>query len=109
MAVKRRVAVLFGGRAPEHDVSIVSGLQALGAIDTGAYEAFPVYLSMQGEWFVGDALRDRANYIPNDEIRRGLTQVTLNRVGGAAFDAIHRADDFLNAVAHRAGELAVEQ
>lgn len=78
MAVKRRVAVLFGGRAPEHDVSIVSGLQALGAIDTGAYEAFPVYLSMQGEWFVGDALRDRANYIPNDEIRRGLTQVTLD-------------------------------
>ena len=48
MAVKRRVAVLFEGRAPEHDVSIVSGLQALGAIDTGAYEAFPVYLSMQG-------------------------------------------------------------
>ena len=78
MAVKRRVAVLFGGRAPEHDVSIVSGLQGLGAIDTGAYEAFPVYLSMQGEWFVGDALRDRANYIPNDEIRRGLTQVTLD-------------------------------
>ena len=78
MAVKGRVAVLFGGRAPEHDVSIVSGLQALGAIDTGAYEAFPVYLSMQGEWFVGDALRDRANYIPNDEIRRGLTHVTLD-------------------------------
>ena len=58
MAVKRRVAVLFGGRAPEHDVSIVSGLQGLEAIDTGAHEAFPVYLSMQGEWFVGDALRD---------------------------------------------------
>lgn len=77
MAVKRRVAVLFGGRSPEHDVSIISGLQALDAVDAGTYDTFPVYISMQGEWFIGDALRDRANYIPNDEIRRSLTQVNL--------------------------------
>ena len=47
---------------------------------------------------------------PGDSQRfEGLAQVPLNWVGGAAFDAIHRADDFLNAVTHRAGELAVEQ
>tara|TARA_B100000676_G_scaffold308733_1_gene370357 strand:+ start:3640 stop:4851 length:1212 start_codon:yes stop_codon:yes gene_type:complete len=78
MTVKRRVAVFFGGRSPEHDVSIVSGLQALGAVDASTFDAFPVYISMQGEWFIGDALRHRVNYIPNDEIRRSLTQVTLD-------------------------------
>ncbi|HXW31152.1 MAG TPA: D-alanine--D-alanine ligase A, partial [Xanthobacteraceae bacterium] len=44
MADKQRVAVLFGGRSPEHDVSIVTGLQALEAIDSARYDAFPVYV-----------------------------------------------------------------
>jgi D-alanine-D-alanine ligase len=78
MTAKRRVAVLFGGRSPEHDVSIVSGLQALGAIDSAAYDAFPVYLSTQGDWFVGEALRERGNYLPDDNTRRALTEVTLD-------------------------------
>lgn len=78
MAAKRRVAVFFGGRSPEHDVSIVSGLQALGAVDTGTYDAFPVYISSQGEWFVGDALRERSNYLPDDNMRRALTEVMLD-------------------------------
>jgi D-alanine-D-alanine ligase len=78
MTTKRRVAVLFGGRSPEHDVSIVTGLQALGAVDASAYDAFPVYISSQGKWFVGDALRDRANYLPDDHTRRSLTEVMLD-------------------------------
>ena len=77
MTTKRRVAVLFGGRSPEHDVSIVTGLQALNAVDGARHEAFPVYLSVQGEWFIGDALRDRENYLPDDRVRSGLTEVTL--------------------------------
>lgn len=77
MTAKRRVAVLFGGRSPEHDVSIVTGLQSLNAVDGAAYEAFPVYLSVQGEWFIGDALRDRENYLPDDRVRNRLTEVTL--------------------------------
>jgi D-alanine-D-alanine ligase len=78
MMTKRRVAVLFGGRSPEHDVSIVTGLQALGAVDASAYDAFPVYISRQGGWFVGDALRDRENYLPDDNTRRSLTEVMLD-------------------------------
>ena len=45
---KTRVAVLFGGRSPEHDVSIVSGLQALNALDSDQYEGFPVYIAGDG-------------------------------------------------------------
>ena len=78
MTAKRRVAVLFGGRSPEHDVSIVTGLQAMGAVDASAYDAFPVYISSQGKWFVGNALRDRANYLPDDNARRNLTEVMLD-------------------------------
>ncbi|CAM5771764.1 D-alanine--D-alanine ligase [Labrys miyagiensis] len=67
---KTRVAVLFGGRSPEHDVSIVSGLQALNALDSTKYEGFPVYVAGDGAWFTGDALRNRAGYIPDEEARR---------------------------------------
>ena len=38
---KTRVAVLFGGRSPEHDVSVVSGLQALNALDAATIRGFP--------------------------------------------------------------------
>jgi len=82
MMSKTRVAVLFGGRSPEHDVSIVSGLQALNALDSSKYEGFPVYIAGDGAWFTGDALRNRANYIPDEEARKALTRVDLDLSAG---------------------------
>jgi D-alanine-D-alanine ligase len=78
MADKQRVAVLFGGRSPEHDVSIVTGLQALEAIDSARYEAFAVYVSPQGEWLYGEALAWRNTYLPDGAVRQGLDSVTLD-------------------------------
>ena len=48
-----RVAVFLGGRSPEHDVSVITGLQALQAIDQERFVAFPVYVTPRGEWLVG--------------------------------------------------------
>ena len=39
MTMKRTVAVLFGGRSLEHDVSVVSGLQVLHALDPDRFAA----------------------------------------------------------------------
>ncbi|MBE6779189.1 MAG: D-alanine--D-alanine ligase, partial [Ruminococcaceae bacterium] len=60
--MKTRVAVLFGGRSVEHEVSIISGLQALGALDTTKYEAFPLYISKDNAFYVGDHLRQVSSY-----------------------------------------------
>lgn len=81
---KKKVAIFYGGPSPEHDVSVVTALQILGAIDPQRYDAFPVYISPDGRWFVGDALKDRANYLFDLEAIRALTPVTLdvNRSGG---------------------------
>ena len=76
--MRTRIAVLFGGRSPEHDVSIVTGLQVLGALDQARYEAFPVYISTVGRWYVGDALRDRSLYLPSADAEKTLTQVSLD-------------------------------
>ncbi len=56
--MKTRVAVLFGGHSVEHEVSIISGLQALGALDKAKYEAFPVYITKDNRFYVGENLRE---------------------------------------------------
>ena len=39
---KKTVAVFFGGHSPEHDVSVVSALQVMQAIDASVYDVLPV-------------------------------------------------------------------
>ena len=63
-----RVAVFLGGRSPEHDVSVITGLQALKAIDQERFVAFPVYVNPRGAWFVGEALAERRNYLPDARV-----------------------------------------
>jgi D-alanine-D-alanine ligase len=73
-----RVAVFLGGRSPEHDVSVITGLQALKAIDQERFIAFPVYVNPRGAWFVGEALAERRNYLPDARTQAELTEVTLS-------------------------------
>jgi D-alanine-D-alanine ligase len=73
---KIRVAVLFGGPSPEHDVSVVTGLQALSALDPARYDAFPVYVAPDGAWRVGDVLRDRGAYMLDARALARTTRVS---------------------------------
>lgn len=52
--MKTRVAVLYGGKSVEHEVSVISGIQALMSMDTDKYEPIPVYITKQNEFYVGD-------------------------------------------------------
>lgn len=76
--MKMRVAVFFGGRSPEHDVSVVTGLQAMEALDPDRFSSFPVYVATDGKWFVGDPLRQRINYLPREATAKSLESVTLD-------------------------------
>jgi D-alanine-D-alanine ligase len=50
---KLRVAVLFGGRSGEHDVSLMSARSVLAALDPDKYEVTQVGITLDGEWFNG--------------------------------------------------------
>jgi len=76
--MKTRVGVFFGGRSPEHDISVITGLQALEALDGDRFDSFPVYVAPDGKWFLGDALRSRSSYIPRDNTLKSLEAVTLD-------------------------------
>ena len=43
--MKTKVAMMFGGKSVEHEVSIISGIQAIMSMDTDKYEVIPVYIN----------------------------------------------------------------
>jgi D-alanine-D-alanine ligase len=47
---KIRVAVVFGGRGPEHQVSCMGGGNMLAGIDRSKYEVIPVGITTEGNW-----------------------------------------------------------
>lgn len=47
---KLRVAVIFGGRSGEHEVSLVSAASVMQAMDKERYEVFPVGITRSGRW-----------------------------------------------------------
>lgn len=60
--MKTNVAVFFGGRSVEHEISVISALQAINAFDSEKYNIVPVYISKQGRWYTGQNLLDLKNY-----------------------------------------------
>ena len=48
---KMNIAVFFGSRSCEHDVSIVSALQCMEATKAAGFEVTPVYISRDGLWY----------------------------------------------------------
>jgi len=55
---KLKVAVLFGGRSGEHEVSLVSAASVIGALDKSKYEIIPVGITKEGRWIASfDAMQ----------------------------------------------------
>ncbi len=51
--MKKNIGIVFGGNSVEHEISILSFIQAMHAIDTEKYEVLPIYLTKTGEFWVG--------------------------------------------------------
>lgn len=48
------LAIVFGGRSGEHDVSLMSARSVLGAIDTDKYQVWQIGITREGDWLTGD-------------------------------------------------------
>lgn len=75
----KQVAVFFGGKSVEHDVSILTGLEMIQNMDTEKYAPFPVYVDREGNWWTGASLLDRKTYPLNASSKRKLKQVDLQK------------------------------
>ena len=54
--MKIKVGIIFGGESVEHEVSIISALQAIKNIDESKYEVVPIYISKDRVWYTGNDL-----------------------------------------------------
>ena len=54
--MRKRVGVIFGGKSPEHEVSVITGLQVIENIDNEKFSVLPIYVAKDGRWFSGPEL-----------------------------------------------------
>jgi D-alanine-D-alanine ligase len=55
--MKKRIAVIFGSRSVEHEVSIITAVQAMNTLDDALFDVVPLYIAKDGVWYTGDALK----------------------------------------------------
>jgi len=81
--VKTKVGVVFGGLSVEHEVSVISALQAIKAMDEEKYEAIPLYISKYNEWYTGESLTDIEEYKElNDLLQKSENVILTTGEGG---------------------------
>ncbi|MBI4320460.1 MAG: D-alanine--D-alanine ligase [Chloroflexi bacterium] len=82
MSRKLRVAVIFGGRSGEHEISLISAASVMNAIDKHRYEVVPIGITKEGTWLVsGDPMR----------VLKGETRVPEKSTSAITIDPIRRA------------------
>lgn len=96
---KKKIAVLFGGRSVEHEISVLSAIQAMDALDLTKYEILPVYIAHSGKWYLDDAFRRRDFYkVGSAGIEAALKQkqevILLPQPGARALKKVGK-DSFL--------------
>ena len=80
--MKTRVAMMFGGKTVEHEVSVISGIQALKAMDTEKYEVIPVYMTKENDMYIGSDIGDIKAYRDIPALLKKSQRVIMVNDGG---------------------------
>ena len=91
--MKLRLAVIYGSRTCEHEVSIISALQAAASADKNEYDIVYVYIDKKGDWYTGWRLSDLTLYRNFDS--KAATRVIPMGENGKLVLMQHPADKIL--------------
>ena len=80
--MKLSIGVIFGGRSLEHDLSVLTAIQAMDNIDKERYEVVPIYITKDLTFYSGGMLRYIDSYIDFRLIDRYATKVNLINKNG---------------------------
>lgn len=80
--MKINLAVLFGGKSVEHEVSVISAVQAMTSINKEKYNIIPVYMTKQNEFWTGEKLFDINSYKNIPEMLKECTACVFVRSEG---------------------------
>ncbi len=79
--MKLKVAVLFGGKSTEHEISIISAIQAIGYINADKYEVIPVYITKNNDFYVGESIGNIEEYTHIPQLLNKSTRVIWVKEG----------------------------
>lgn len=83
--MKIRIAVIFGGKSVEHEVSVISGIQAVMNIDKEKYDVIPVYMSKNNEMFIGNDIAQIELYRDIKNLLKRSQRVIIVNEGNNVF------------------------
>ena len=75
--MKIKIGVIYGGETVEHEVSIISALQAIQNLNKDKYEVVPIYISKSRIWYTGHMLLDMDFYKDFSNTEKFATKVVL--------------------------------
>ena len=77
--MKIKLGVIFGGESVEHEVSIISAVQAMEQMDDTKYDIIPIYISKERIWYTGSMLKDIDVYQNFNDLKKYAKEVVLTR------------------------------
>lgn len=75
--MKIKLGVIFGGETVEHEVSIISALQAIKNLDSTKYDIVPIYIAKDRTWYTGHMLDEISFFKDFDNNKKFAKRVTL--------------------------------
>lgn len=79
--MKIKIGVIYGGETVEHEVSVISALQAMNNLNEDKYDIVPIYISKDRIWYAGHMLRDIEFYKEFEDEKKYATKVMLYKKG----------------------------
>lgn len=80
--MKIKLGVIFGGETVEHEVSIITAVQAMNNIDQEKYDIIPIYISKERVWYTGRMLMDIDVYKDFESLKKYAKRVYLVKKDG---------------------------
>jgi D-alanine-D-alanine ligase len=80
--VKTRLGVLYGGKSPEHKVSLQTAMAVMNAIDQTKFDVIPIYITIEGQWVKGEKLEGPVQDVKQLEMKpeeKAILPVALNQ------------------------------
>ena len=77
--MKIKLGVIFGGETVEHEVSIITAVQAMEHINKDKYDIVPIYISKERIWYTGKMLLDIDVYKDFNDLKKYAKPVVLTK------------------------------
>lgn len=75
--MRLNIGVIFGGKSVEHEISIISAIEAMSNIDQNKYKVIPIYIDKDNTWYTGEHLKSILHYRDIALVKRYAKKVSL--------------------------------